>query len=62
METKEEVLKRWESLGMVEGLSGTLSEKLADLYRSKAQELPISELPTINDFSLAKQVIDKLEQ
>ena len=47
---------------MVEGLSGTLSEKLADLYRSEAQELPISELPTINDFSLAKQVIDKLEQ
>lgn len=34
-----EIQKRWESLGLTEGLSGCLSEKVRELFESEAKEL-----------------------
>ena len=34
-----EIHKRWESLGLTDGLSGCLSEKVRELFESEANEL-----------------------
>ena len=34
-----EIQKRWESLGLTEGLSGCLNEKVRELFESEAKEL-----------------------
>lgn len=34
-----EMHKRWESLGLTEGLSGFLNEKVRELFESEAKEL-----------------------
>lgn len=37
---REEICKRWRSLGFTEGLSGSNIEKVAKLFESEAKELP----------------------
>lgn len=38
-ELYKEICKRWDSLGLTEGLSGCINEKVRELFESEAKEL-----------------------
>ena len=59
-EVREEIKKRWEALGLTEGLSGELKETIRQLYESDAKPLNGDSEPT---FPIIRKVwgIRKLE-
>lgn len=64
---REDIQKRWESLGFVEGLEGTIKENIATLYENEAKHL-ISEATDANNsgsfetvvFPIIRRVFSKL--
>ena len=38
-ENRKEICDRWESMGLTDGLSGCINEKVRELFESEAQEL-----------------------
>ncbi|MBP5722195.1 MAG: hypothetical protein J6X18_01235 [Bacteroidales bacterium] len=42
---REEICKRWKSLGFTDTLSGKNIEKMMELFKSEAKELPIEPDP-----------------
>ena len=60
---REEIRKRWESIGLTDGLSGELKENIRQLFESDAKQLSYDEIewPKIRTFNPPKDGISKEE-